>query len=443
MGIPEGNNTISQVARQLGLWSSRGNGSVYGKLGMSSCEYRDGVELDAMMPQSCLRLAGVLLIPISFLCAVPSRTTVGQPSHLPFEISWTAGSCSNCEIVQSLGEVFLTGPRTIWANGYFFPTEGQGAGDYSVVRSSDYGRHWVEIPKSRMHAVEPSISFIDSKTGCISGMSPDATSWVLRTNDGGRHWAQVSDHFIQNMQFVNEGTAVGDEFDGATDQFAKTTDGGRTWKISALPGLKFASKVRFLNPEVGWIAGTNDISDDLNGRVAVLLRTTDGGQHWDSFQIPSQTGVAEVRDLYFLNESLGWLITWYYNNDGTHLYLTTDGGKTWRVHPDQTIQGPGKWLSVVRFLNSKIGFAFSRDNQVEAVAKPSAIGVVTVAKVSPTGSGRLLYTDDGGEHWRPRLLDAWVYDCQVLGQSLACSASGDKSSFLMLQIRTSATSDRK
>jgi photosystem II stability/assembly factor-like uncharacterized protein len=288
-----------------------------------------------------------------------------------------------------------------------------------------------------MHATEPSISFLDSKTGWISGMSPDTASWVLRTNDGGRHWTQVSDHFIQNMQFVNERLAVGDEFDGTSDRFAKTTDGGHTWTISALPGLKFASKVRFINPELGWIAGTNDISDDLNGRVAVVLRTTDGGHHWASFQIPSQTGVAEVRDLFFLNESFGWLITWHYNNDGTHLYLTTDGGRAWRAHPDQTIQGPGKWLSVVRFLNSTMGFAFSRDGQVEAVVQPPAIGVVAVAKTGPTNSGQLLYTDDGGEHWRSRPLDAWVYDCQVLGQDLGCSASRGESSFLMLQIRTS------
>lgn len=389
------------------------------------------------MPQSRLRLAAVLPILASFVFAVLSSTTAGQSSKLPFEISWTEGSCRNCQIVRSLGEVVLSGIPTIWAIGYYFPTEGQGAGDNSVVRSSDSGRHWVEIRKSRMHATEPSISFLDSKTGWISGMSPDASSWVLRTNDGGRHWTQVSDHFIQGMQFVNERLAFGDEFDGTASRFAKTTDGGRTWTISALPGLEFASKVRFVNPEVGWVAGTNHISDDLNGSVAVVLRTTDGGQHWATFQIPSETGVAEIRDLFFLNELFGWLVTWHYNNDGTHLYLTTDGGRTWRMHPDRTIQGPGKWLSVVRFLNSKTGFAFSRDDQVDAVVEPPAVGVVAVAKAGPTHSGQLLYTDDGGEHWQPRPLDAWIYDCQVLGQELGCSASKDGRGFLLLQIRTS------
>jgi hypothetical protein len=118
----------------------------------------------------------------------------------------------------------------------------------------------------------------------------------------------------------------------------------------------------FVTPEVGWLAGTNELSEDLNGRVAYVLRTTDGGRSWKSCQIPSDRGVADIRDLFFLNESDGWLITWHFNNEGTHLFRTTDGGKTWRLHPDRTIQGPGKWLSVVRFLNSKVGFAFNRED---------------------------------------------------------------------------------
>jgi hypothetical protein len=144
--------------------------------------------------------------------------------------------------------------------------------------------------------------------------------------------------------------------------------------------------------------------------------------------------------MFFLNESIGWLITWGYNNDGTHLYFTTDGGRTWHVHSDLTIQGPGKWLSVVRFLDSKNGFAFSSDDQVDAVVEPPATGVVAVAETMPTESGKMLYTNDGGEHWHSRPLGALVYDCQVLGgKSLGCSASKGESGFLMLQIRVTAS----
>jgi photosystem II stability/assembly factor-like uncharacterized protein len=271
-----------------------------------------------------------------------------------------------------------------------------------------------------MYAAEPSISFIDNNTGLISGESAEGASWVRRTNDTGRHWATVSDHFIQNMQLVSENVAVGAEFvDARADRFAKTTDGGHSWTLSDLPGLKFVSKISFRNPEVGWIAGT-DGSNDLNARAAVVLWTADSGQHWATSPIPSRAGVADIRDMFFLNESFGWLITWGYNNDGTHLYLTTDGGKTWRVHPDQTIQGPGKWLSVVRFIDTKIGFAFE-----DATDAPKALQ-------------RILYTNDGGKYWRPYPLDAHVNDCQASGRGLRCSASRGKSSFLMLQIEPTA-----
>ena len=244
------------------------------------------------------------------------------------------------------------------------------------------------------------------------------------------HWTQLCDQYVQNMQFINANLGVGSEVDVSNNGslFAKTIDGGRTWTTITLHDVRFISQIRFISPKIGWIAGTNDISEDLNGRIAVVLRTTDGGQHWTSYQLPSHSGVADVQDLFFLDQSIGWLIAWHFNNDGTHLYRTTDGGRTWRLDPDQTIQGPGEWLSVVRFLNSKVGFAFSRTDQVQTVVEPPAIGVVAVPEAGPTDTGHLLYTDDGGEHWQRRLLGAWVYDCEALGDGdLGCSAAKDPS----------------
>jgi photosystem II stability/assembly factor-like uncharacterized protein len=363
----------------------------------------------------------------------------GQSSSAPYDLLWTAGSCRNCEIVRQLGDVGLLGPKTIVAGGYFFPTEGEGSGDYSVVRSNDAGIHWIEIAKSRMHATEPSISFVSAKTGWISGMSADASPWVRRTDDGGSHWRMLSEHFIQGMQFINPLTGVGSEFDGIASEFAKTADGGRTWNRSAVPDVKFIDKVFFISPEVGWIAGTNELSKDLNGRVAYVLRTTDGGKSWKACQIPTDRGVADIRDLFFLSASDGWLITWHFNNEGTHLFRTTDGGKTWRLHPDSAIQGSGKWLSLVRFLNSNVGFAFTRDDQVNAAVEPPATGVVAVAEAGPTGSGKLLYTDDGGEHWQSHQLGAWVYDCKVVSSELGCTASRESPGFWLLHIRMTPT----
>ena len=287
-----------------------------------------------------------------------------------------------------------------------------------------------------MHATEPSVAFVNHKSGWISGMSEDASTWVLRTDDAGSHWKMLSEHFVQDMQFINSLDGFGSEFDGTTSRFVKTLDGGGTWSSSAVPDIKFIDKVLFITPQIGWIAGTNELSDDLNGRVAFVLRTTDGGRSWKSSQIPTNEGVAEIRDLFFLNGSDGWLITWHFNNEGTHLFRTTDGGKTWRLDPDRMIQGPGRWLSVVRFLNSQVGFAFNRDDQVNAVVEPPATGVVAVPEAGPTQSGKLLYTDDGGKHWQSYQIGAWVYDCEIVASGLGCTASKDKPGFWLLHIQT-------
>jgi photosystem II stability/assembly factor-like uncharacterized protein len=379
-----------------------------------------------------MTLRGLLRLALMF-AAVP--VALGQSTSEPFDLQWTAGSCRNCEIVRQLGDLGLVAPGTVLAGGYFFPTVGEGSGDYSVVRSSDSGRHWVEMVRSRMHATEPSISFVSEKIGWISGMSMDASTWVLRTDDAGSHWRMLSEHFIQNMQFINPLIGVGSEFDGEKSEFAKTLDGGRTWNRLTLPDVKFIGKILFISPEVGWIAGTNELAEDLNGRVAYVLRTTDGGRSWKSSQIPSDKGVADIRDLFFVSASEGWLITWHFNNDGTHLFHSTDGGETWLLDTDRTIQGPGKWLSSVRFLDSKVGFAFSQDYQVDAVAAPPATGVVAAPETGPTDSGKLLYTEDGGEHWQSRRLGASVYDCKVVGSELDCTASRERPGFWLLRIR--------
>jgi hypothetical protein len=81
----------------------------------------------------------------SLLCSVLMFAMVpvalGQSSSAPFDLLWTVGSCRNCEMVRHLGDVGLFASRVVLAEAYSFPTEGQGAGDYSVIRSSDAGRH--------------------------------------------------------------------------------------------------------------------------------------------------------------------------------------------------------------------------------------------------------------------------------------------------------------
>ncbi len=88
------------------------------------------------------------MAPRGFLCAIfpfaMAAIASGQSSSTPFDLSWTAGACRNCEIVRQVAEIGVFAPGAVLAEGYYFPAEGQGSGDYSVVRSSHSGMDLAE-----------------------------------------------------------------------------------------------------------------------------------------------------------------------------------------------------------------------------------------------------------------------------------------------------------
>jgi photosystem II stability/assembly factor-like uncharacterized protein len=134
-----------------------------------------------------------------------------------------------------------------------------------------------------------------------------------------------------------------------------------------------------------------------------VFRTVNGGRDWQESRTTPPEQPAGVRDLFFLDRLHGWLITSGYNDDGTYLYSTVDGGEHWTADPDLSFQGKGKWASVVRFTSLERGFVFVDDQD--------------------HGQRMLMYTEDGGMHWARRELQEIVYDCQVFDGDLLCSAA--------------------
>ena len=180
-------------------------------------------------------------------------------------------------------------------------------------------------------------------------------------------------------------------------EFYRTNDGGRSWMRTKIPDITFIDHLIFLTPERGWISG-------IAGKDFFVLRTVNGGRDWEESRTASPEKPAWVRNLFFLHQLRGWLITWGDNDDGTYLYSSVDGGKHWTAEPDLSFQGKGKWASVVRFTSRERGFVFvdDRDNALRA----------------------LMYTLDGGAHWhkQPLGLRDFAYDCQVFEGDLLCSA---------------------
>ncbi|HZU31400.1 MAG TPA: hypothetical protein VFB79_09805 [Candidatus Angelobacter sp.] len=315
-----------------------------------------------------------------------------------------------------------------WGIGFLWNYHGQGAGDYVIVHTVDAGRTWKELSVSRVHAIEPSFTFLNPKVGWISYMDSDAEYVAKHTVDGGTHW-KTQGTGIQLIKFFNEREGYGHGPCKAEKQcFFHTTNGGHNWAESPLPEIKYVNNAFFLNPQTGWIAGMNE-------GEAWVLRTVDGGVHWDAAKVDAGPDTADVQDIFFLDDHQGWVISWAFNNDGTRLFKTEDGGKTWEADGDGTFQGRKKWLSQVRFINSRIGFAFNSVDTSNAVPElaPGANGYVQM-NFANRDQNNLLYTEDGGQHWKKFVIPRMVNDCDVLGQDLLCSAVQGESGLWVLKV---------
>lgn len=348
-----------------------------------------------------LLLAGGLLAPARL-----GHTQQASAVATPFTLEWTAGLCKHCGVARQLGELRFTRANEAWAIGLWRPSGGDLSGGYIIVHTLDAGKTWRELRSSETHTVEPAFSFVDALHGWVSGMSPVGESWVFQTMDAGRHWRRVSDQDLQGAIFFDGVQAYG----RAANHFLRSSDGGQNWTESELPQVKFIDRMFFLNPQIGWIAGSD-------GEDAIILRTSDGGQHWEESRIHASTKTAEVRDVYFLNPQQGWLITWPFHDEGTHLFRTQDGGKTWEADPDASFQGARNWLSGVRFVGDKLAWGFGRRD----------LG-------GGKEQGLLLYSHDAGDHWQKFDLPRSVYDCQAFEGNLLCSAHSGETGLFLLKI---------
>jgi len=318
-----------------------------------------------------------------------------ETANSAFALTRSEGRCIACKTATGLGKVQFINRKDVWAVG---ASGAHAARPFIVVHSTDAGRTWAEMPQTLQYPGSPdgppAFSFLDPMRGWIAWRDDtDDKPRIISTQDGGRHWQDVSQQELQRIHMVDDRRGYG----AMASEFYRTNDGGRSWLQTKIPDIAFIDHVFFLTPELGWISG-------VAGKDFLVFRTVNGGRDWEESHTATPEKPAWVRDLFFLDQLRGWLITWGDNDDGTYLYSTVDGGKHWTAEPDLSFQGKGKWASVVRFTSRERGFVFvdDRDNAQRA----------------------LMYTLDGGTHWHKQALRLrdFAHDCQVFDGDLLCSA---------------------
>ncbi|MDH7514432.1 MAG: YCF48-related protein [Bacteroidota bacterium] len=219
------------------------------------------------------------------------------------------------------------------------------------------------------------------------------------------HWRVVnpspSDTALYSVHVFDAENAI---VVGDTGTIKRTTDGGISWRTIPSGTKVRLSKVRFLNPSIGFIAGGNP-----DGNQPLLLKTTDGGETWREIDTK---GNRVFFDVWFHSEDTGFVV-------GQHgiMRATMDGGKTW-ASIDAGFNENN--IFSIHFPSRRIGYICGNAGSVAKTTtggtswhkqsswKNNALFSVSFANDSVgiiAGDGVILGTTNGGKEWEARFAD--------------------------------------
>ena len=230
---------------------------------------------------------------------------------------------------------------------------GIAVGDYgAMVKTCDSGQSWQRMNKGITSKILD-IGFFNPLDGMAIAGYYHADLYL--THDGGATWTMDS---TLNVSFFYMMKVSGQScyLLSASNKLYVSHNAGADWIIRDVPTIDYRyTDLQFLNENTGYICGPN----------GKFYKTIDGGQTWIYKSFSSSLN---IRDLFFINENLGWLIegTW------EKVYRTEDGGDTWTQRPliDYIVCQPQSlW-----FTSEETGYA-------------------------STAEGKLFKTIDGGNSW--------------------------------------------
>lgn len=195
---------------------------------------------------------------------------------------------------------------------------------------------------------------------------------------------------LADFQFLDDHTGFAWGVTGKELRLYRTEDGGKTWtnvspvsQASFTAPPQFRRNLFFYDKENGWIA-----RDEFNGGKPVILHTVNGGETWITSTFPDKTHIAAIQ---FINAKTGWLLCSAdsgMSHSEKSLYLTTDGGATWKKIMQNTGYIP---------TNDATKEAIPQSGYVTGISFQDAKnGWVTLN--GPAGS-KVYHTVNGGETW--------------------------------------------
>ncbi|HEX6533624.1 MAG TPA: hypothetical protein VF041_03450 [Gemmatimonadaceae bacterium] len=183
-----------------------------------------------------------------------------------------------------------------------------GAGELSrIYRTTDGGRHWTEqFVNAEPNAFFDCFAFWDTRRALAFSDAVDGHHLVLRTRDGGEHWDRIPPASLPTALpgeggFAASGTCVATAGSGtawigtgntSAARVLRTTDGGTTWSVVAVPVVSGTAagiaSVAFRDSLHGLALGGDIGKPDARGDY--VARTEDGGRTWSIAGRPTFAG---------------------------------------------------------------------------------------------------------------------------------------------------------
>jgi photosystem II stability/assembly factor-like uncharacterized protein len=341
------------------------------------------------------------------------RTTDGGQSWGPFNPRFFdrsgdrvgAPTIYGCRIAHAPGRVILTGT------------------DGAILSSRDDGLTWRFVSADILDDLVD-VNFQSTSSGVALGLN----SGLLTTTDGGGTWRQrrvrldqdadtvVTPEYYGTWQYAamtvaenGRGWIVGQRHDDAAPHVSglmlHSVDGMLTFDQQRLPAGVFGLLDVWSNGgRTAWASGT----------PGVILKTTDGGDHWRKCSISADAFIDndEWKDIVSIEvrpTGLGYAVG--HNNGAAEdvVLRTTDGGETWgvatRVHYPMSVTFEDDTTVWVGGVGQMWTNTYPSDIWTPHVLASDGMGYVgDVAFLTDTigyaTSGHLLYrTDDGGVTW--------------------------------------------
>lgn len=235
---------------------------------------------------------------------------------------------------------FAVGYKPSGVHGFIYQTE-NGGEDWYLKDSTDYELN--------------DICFVDSDTGFAVGGGRSQTT-ILKTTDGGENWETIYDAYggqLYTVDFVDlkTGWAAGER-----GLIINTLDGFKNFDSNSLDiGSFYFNVIQFINPDTGWVVGSNQI-----------FRTTDGGENWQPLE-----GLDDqyYNSCFFRWFNSGWLGA-YKSNTGKILH-SIDGGNTWQIQ-DSSLTGI---IYSIYFIDEYRGWAVGTNGVIMATTNGGIVGI--------------------------------------------------------------------